>query len=895
MYQCPIDYYIDNLIFNADKSCWAVYRLKGFNYDYLSTQKKVNKMVQLARVYSGIMSYAQILVVPIEKDVKEHFENLKNRLNQNDILYESAIKQTDLTESYLKGQVEMSGRVNDYTAYFIVKLSESSEYETVEKISEFLQYFLKDPINTINVQMKLDTKDILQSKLQVCEKVANKWLDENKYKISMEAITTGETQWLFRRMAYRGTGVPAKLFYRTVGQEQWEPDADEVTVNQEKIVRPYHRDTINLFEGSIESKNRCLKVKTGFSTSYQTFLPIVWLPEQNDFPGREWLYELQVRNMQAEVCIHIKTIPHKSALHQLEQKKREINSQIEHIEGANADIPEDLFTSKEYADYMEQELKEDRSPLLESNITICLADSDPERLEKRCARTKELYDDLNIIIERPLGDQLKLYMSFIPSVRVLIKDFVMRLTPVTLASGIIGVTRELGDNRGGYIGTTGKEGKAVYYSPELACLRNMSPAATFFGDLGTGKSFNANILIYQMVLYGGYGLIIDPKGERTHWEQQMIVLRGLISTVTLGAAASDRGKLDPYNIYPDDIREAHELTLNVLSDLFKLDPKGDEYIAILEAQKRMESSPGPSCMLKLAKLLNEIPEEDNLHNPASNLARRITLYRDNGMAGLLIGDGTEHAITLDNRLNIIQLQNLKMPSPEAPKQDYLREEILSVVIFGVVSAFIKKFALVKRPVPKGILVDESWAVSASREGRNMEEFISRMGRSLYTCIIYNGHSTKDLPTEGIKNSITYKFVFRSRNNQEEASRLLEYLGLEVTPENMSVIQNLGAGQCLFKDLYNRVGLLQFDPVFQDLFDIFSTTPKEDTEEPEPLSELEEDTFCPGEPETLPELEEDSLCPGEPEALLEPDSHAAVAAEMLDFEFSEEDLFAKEEI
>ena len=52
-----------------------------------------------------------------------------------------------------------------------------------------------------------------------------------------------------------------------------------------------------------------------------------------------------------------------------------------------------------------------------------------------------------------------------------------------------------------------------------------------------------------------------------------------------------------------------------------------------------------------------------------------------------------------------------------------------LLFFGVVSAFIKKFALVKRPVPKGILVDESWAISASKEGRNMEEFISRMGRS----------------------------------------------------------------------------------------------------------------------------------------------------------------------
>ena len=104
-------------------------------------------------------------------------------------------------------------------------------------------------------------------------------------------------------------------------------------------------------------------------------------------------------------------------------------------------------------------MKDDRSPLLESNITVCLSDSSLDGLEKKCARVKELYDDMNIIIERPLGDQLKLYMSFIPSVRILIKDFVMRLTPVTLASGIVGVTRELGDNRGGYIGSTGKEGK----------------------------------------------------------------------------------------------------------------------------------------------------------------------------------------------------------------------------------------------------------------------------------------------------------------------------------------------------------------------------------------------------------------------------------------------------
>lgn len=99
---------------------------------------------------------------------------------------------------------------------------------------------------------------------------------------------------------------------------------------------------------------------------------------------------------------------------------------------------------------------------------------------------------------------------------------------------------------------------------------------------------------------------------------------------------------------------------------------------------------------------------------------------------------------------------------------------------------------------------------------------------------------------------------------------------------MLVIQNLGAGQCLFKDLYNRVGVLQFDPVFQDLFDIFSTTPTEDAdEEPEPEApEPEAPEPEVPEPET-PELPEDKII--------------SKSEPLLDFEFTEDDLFTKEDI
>jgi len=38
------------------------------------------------------------------------------------------------------------------------------------------------------------------------------------------------------------------------------------------------------------------------------------------------------------------------------------------------------------------------------------------------------------------------------------------------------------------------------------------------------------------------------------------------------------------------------------------------------------------------------------------------------------------------------------------------------------------------------------------------------------------------------------------------------------------------GQCLFQDLYGRVGVIQIHPVFSDLFHAFDTRPPVQTEE-----------------------------------------------------------------
>lgn len=364
--------------------------------------------------------------------------------------------------------------------------------------------------------------------------------------------------------------------------------------------------------------------------------------------------------------------------------------------------------------------------------------------------------------------------------------------------------------------------KNVYLDMGRACLLNRSASAFFFGTLGGGKSFNANLMAYLTIMYGGKALIFDPKGERTKWLHLLPELKGYISVITLSPSQEDKGKLDPYIVYKDNVEEASELATNILAEIFKLNPKDDEYIAVLEAVNQLKKLEN-RCMIKLSELLDDFPDGDELATSARKLARRIRLLRENGMAGLLFGDGTEEALSFKNRINILQIQNLALPKVGTPKEDLNQEEVISTVLMLPIASFAKKFAMSGEDCFKLVVFDESWGLKATTMGLKLMDFLARMGRSLFGGCIFIGHSVDDLGEGGIKNAISYKFCFQMAE-RKETIKALEFMKLEVTDENIMEIETLGNGECLFQDLDGRVGKLKFDVVFEHLLEAFKTTP-----------------------------------------------------------------------
>jgi hypothetical protein len=502
MFKCPIDYVRDNLIFAADKSCWAVFEIRGFDYDMLSAESKIGVLNRLTLLISNITSEAKFMLIPVMQDLETHFANLTASLDKSDPLYEYALNYALSTKQYLLKNAELNSKSNDYKTFVSVKLQKDNEIDLIEQAKDLLDFFIKAVTNDINALYGTDGRDISRTKAEGFLKMSQQFQKDQTRRMTLDPADSGTVWWLLRRNTFRGLPKDALCFAKR-NHNIWRQFHENVTLAGEDFIRPRVREVSNLFSGVIRKNGHGISINHENKTSYQTFLAITSIPEELSFPDSEWIYFLQQMNKQAEIYIHIKNLEHRAAIREIDKKRREANSQIENIEKANSEISDDLWASKDETDALEAELKETRSPLVNTTVTICVsADGETELNDKATAIRKE-YEDLNFSVERPLADQFDLFMHCLPCVTFTVSDFIMKLTPRTLASGIIGATHQLGDRSGAYIGTTGLERKNLFADFRLACLSNTSASATFYGNLGVGKSFNANLITFPHVIYGG--------------------------------------------------------------------------------------------------------------------------------------------------------------------------------------------------------------------------------------------------------------------------------------------------------------------------------------------------------------------------------------------------------
>lgn len=292
-----------------------------------------------------------------------------------------------------------------------------------------------------------------------------------------------------------------------------------------------------------------------------------------------------------------------------------------------------------------------------------------------------------------------------------------------------------------------------------------------------------------------------------------------VNIINLTSEEKNRGLLDPFVIL-QNIKDSESLAIDTLTFLTGISSRdGEKFPTLRKAIRTVAQS-------EQRGLLRVIEELRNENSPVSNnIADHIESFVDYDFAQLLFSDGDiENTISLDKQLNVIQVADLVLPDSNTTMDEYTTMEILSVSMLMVISTFALDFIHSDSSIFKIVDLDEAWSFLQVAQGKTLSMKLVREGRAMNAGVYFVTQNANDLLDEKMKNNIGMKFAFRS-TDINEIKNTLEFFGLDKEDEgNQNRLRNLENGQALFQDIWGRTGVIQFDFIFEHLFDAFDTRP-----------------------------------------------------------------------
>ena len=835
----PVAYFESNITFTPDKNRWAGYEVIGFQYNMRSTDAKKTFYNMLHSMGWQLNNTIKILLIPKEYSYKNHFENLKARITGP--FSEFAHYHANETRAWLE---DVQGDIGiKYKIYLLINIDKQvSLKDHINNVKELFHSIFLEPKEKTDRLMGVSGLEIPTSEMNYYQEIEDRVFKQFSKYFRLTRTNEEINEWLIRRNFWKGIAEPPKKFIwqsdvktivpsensKAIHVKSNKRTKDIIKKGNKEYIRPRYAEFINLTEGDIDLKTNSRYIKTTQlvgdeeKSSYSAYLTFSDIADDLFIPGNEYLYLLNELPFPVGVSMYIEPMDNEEAKKNVRNKKQEIDDQSDHVLQAT-DLPLTLLESGREAMLLEKELDDTRSPMLDISYVFEVVAATEKELYERIDILKSFYKGMHFELVNPAGEQWMLFNEFMPiGPRFCSIDYVHRVTPSYLAASMFAATNRLGDDDGFYIGTTGVLNQPVFFDPSRGPRINKSGSGAFIGTLGGGKSYTANYLLYLTTLYGGKGFIVDPKGDRTKWKGHLKEFGDQLDYVTLEAREEDFGKLDPWGFLPRD--HAEQVALNIIAFLANIKVDDEEFHQVSEAIEKVKLLKDAS-MMKIIEQLEKTEEETGIR-----LARKLRAFARLPYAKLLFFDGPLNSISLEKRVTILHVKNLDLPDKEVPRSDYDISNILSISLMFSITAFVTKFAEDPNEFTT-VLYDEFWTITNSKEGSKLSKRLIRTGRSEYAAIFIISQNADDLIDEQIKNNLGFKFVFRS-GDRKEIEKILEFLDLETTPDNINLIKSIENGKPLFQDLDGQTGIVDIDVVFDHIDKAFNTTAGKKKEEVE---------------------------------------------------------------
>ncbi|RZT15573.1 ATP-binding protein [Fictibacillus sp. BK138] len=801
MIQFPIQSYQDNVIYTHDMEAWAYYRLHENTVGVNEQEAENNLVSRLQRLAWQLSAFEEIdyKIVPIPVDIDKRMERLKAQYEGN--YAETGRYYAERAKEILR---EEAKNVVEYKFFIGVKLKRqelddnlistfSSSFKSMNRYLQKLAGFGGHEVDHLIVDMFAESEEDAYTTI-------------NNYSGAYR-LKEKELRYIIRHQFVRG---------------QIQPDGEG--------------SVYSLTEGILDpGKAGYVNIKQLDEESWCAFLPVSEFPI--DLSYKQWAYFFQSYHFPVEVNMRTVYKHKKEDENQTNKIKKRFRDQDAQLIEANEDDDSLINTGRELLHELENQIKNQGKPLLRAHINLVVYGKTREEVRKRARRLKIDFKDQQIEIVQPLADQLLLFHQSLPAAKIVAEDWEQILTPESFAESLFSLTRKIGNTVGFYLGKNiSHEGESiensqslVFYHPFLAHLglkgsKYSSPHVTISGPTGMGKSYLLKDILLNSVFFGAKILMTDPKDEVEKKFKQSLTpemqktapfFKKLIESfnyITLSSEKKDAGKLDPLTFLQGE--EAQDAAVGVLEYLSELQSnERNVKTAIYKGVRHIMQQEKKPGLLKVVRYLQTSSDQD-----VKNVGDLLYEIGTNGVAKLMFSEGDVEGISLNEQVNILQIQNLNLP--DEGEKAATRDEHIAVALMQPLAKFATKFAR-DDSVVKMTIFEEAWMLMNTNAGDRLINELLRTGRSLRSAVYIITQSTYEYNKPQIKENIGTKFAFKAKTT-EEAANIIEFLGMEDNKANRDMLKNLTEGQCIVEDMYGRTAKIQTDVLFDEWISAFNT-------------------------------------------------------------------------
>ncbi|MFJ2007998.1 ATP-binding protein [Streptomyces chartreusis] len=827
----PIRHIAKNLIFTTSGTVWAVWRVAAANYSHAPQAAKKRRLNALESLFKSLTGEPMLLSLCPQVDPIA--------------VVRAMVADVDLTRSPRYEQLghavldqleamELTGR----TDWLAVPLPAASRQDM---LSAAFRAARADVSTALGLMPAPISAREISERTEQAERMQARWSSG----VSMRPATEAEILWIYGHSARRGLAEPflpdgtesaVRGRGRTVaalGEMLLAEGGTDFTTRRTVPGNPFQR--------------RYLQVSSEWGDSYQALLSLSEMPEAFALPGAAYLQQLDDLPYPVDWTARLAITPGRKAEAKSRRRARHLRSQAAEYEGDPAGPPAAIAKNQADNDeFRERVASSEREVEIQAMVTLAVWGSSPDAAQDRAAALAHDFGATDYTFARPVGEQANLWRSMLPGCRTprVLTGYAQTLLARDFALSMPWCGSALGDDRGGLFGLQLASGGArpVLIDPARGPRENASASMAFIGELGAGKSVAMKAAVYNVLARGrqigkpnsrGRAVIVDRTKEE-EWVRFAKSCPGTTQVIRIDQHAEV--SLDPLRLFnADSPTTAARFCESFLTLLLGVKPMDLEGVALSEAVEAVLARPDPS----MRALVDELVDRGSEDSAARNLARKLKAVARKDLAAVVFDDtlpvvDTRRADTVVFAVNALQLPKKAELASEHRIERLEFEKVLGRAVMYLIAAVARETAMASKEEFGVAVFDECWYLTSSDEGLELLLELMRDGRKHNAAAYVGSHDPDDIgPADSekgqiIRGLIPHRFMFR-QTTRALAARGLDFIGVDATDPDLLDLVTSGlspidlpeeerlarAGECLYRDLVGRIGLLKvlipFDP------------------------------------------------------------------------------------